>query len=79
MQTVWDTDCLNAAAGILAKDPEGLRLVLDAVDRLSEDPRPADSLEFSGPDVRRLFVGLYRVLYEIGPDMITIIALHRVS
>jgi mRNA interferase RelE/StbE len=77
---VWDTAALDTAAGILAKDPDGLRLVMDSIDRLADQPRPAESLEFAGPDVRRLFVALYRILYEIGQDdTITIIMIHRVN
>lgn len=78
-QVVWDTAALDAAAGILKHDPAGLAQLMDALDRLAEDPRPAESMEFASADVRRLFVGLYRALYEITNGTIVVIAIHRVS
>lgn len=74
----WDTGAIDAVAGFLKHDPDGLLQLLDAIDRLATDPRPQESTEFNGRDVRRLFVGLYRVLYEVGPDVITIIVIHKV-
>ena len=44
---------ISQAAGFL-DDPEGLCEVLDAVDRLAEDPRPAP---YGSPDLRRLRAG----------------------
>jgi mRNA interferase RelE/StbE len=69
---VWNEHALNAAAGFLADDPQALRQLLDAVDQLGDDPRPEDSLEFGFPDLRRLRIGRYRVLYEIS-DVVTVI------
>jgi mRNA interferase RelE/StbE len=57
----------------------GLRAVLDAVDRLLTNPRPAGSFPFGSPDVRRLRVGRYRVLYEITGDVITAGRIARVK
>ena len=57
-QVVWDTAALDTAAGILKSDPNGLALLMDAIDRLAQDPRPAESMEFASADVRRLFIGL---------------------
>ena len=39
--------------------------MLDAIDRLADDPRPAGSFPYGSPDLRRLRAGRYRVLYEI--------------
>lgn len=49
---VWSERALNAAAGFLADDSQGLRQLLDAVDHLGEDPQPADSLEYGSPALR---------------------------
>ena len=39
--------------------------VLDAIDLLAEDLRPAGSFPYGSPGRRRLRVGRYRILYEI--------------
>jgi hypothetical protein len=44
---------ISQAAGFL-DDPEGLREMLDVVDRLAEDPRPAGSFPRGSPDLRRM-------------------------
>jgi mRNA interferase RelE/StbE len=46
--------------------------VLDAIDRLADDPRPAGSFPYGSPDLRRLRVGRYRILYEITGDTVAI-------
>jgi mRNA interferase RelE/StbE len=46
--------------------------VLNAVDRLADEPRPAGSFPYGSPDLRRLRVGRYRVLYEIKDDVISV-------
>jgi hypothetical protein len=38
-------------------DPQGMREVLDAIDQLADDPRPAGSFPYGSPDLRRLRVG----------------------
>jgi len=40
---------------------------VDAIDRLADNPRPAGSFPYGSPDLRRLRVGRYWVLYEISP------------
>jgi mRNA interferase RelE/StbE len=69
---------LDQAAGFLADDPGGVGAVVDAVDRLALDPRPEGSFAFGSPDVRRLRVGRYRVLYEIVGDEVSIIRIARI-
>ena len=49
-------------------DPAGLTEVLDAIDALADDPRPAGS--FHRGNYHRLRVGRYRVLYEVGEDVV---------
>jgi mRNA interferase RelE/StbE len=71
LQVDYDERAISQAAGFL-DDPQGIRAVLDAIDRLAEDPRPAGSFPYGSPDLRRLRVGRYRVLYEITEDAIAI-------
>jgi mRNA interferase RelE/StbE len=65
----YDEKAIDQAAGFL-DDPQGIREVLDAIDRLADDPRPAGS--FHRGDYHRLRVGRYRVLYEITEDVVSI-------
>ncbi|MFB4299963.1 type II toxin-antitoxin system RelE/ParE family toxin [Actinomadura sp. NTSP31] len=60
---VWETK----ATGMLSRfldDPKGTKAVLDAVDQLSEDPRPRSAFPYGDVD-RRLRVDRYRVWYAI--------------
>ena len=67
----YDERAISQAAGFL-NDPQGIRTVLDAIDRLADDPRPAGSFPYGSPDLRRLRVGRYRVLYEITEEAIAV-------
>jgi mRNA interferase RelE/StbE len=67
----YDEHAINQAAAFL-DDPQGIRAVLDAIDQLAGDPRPAGSFPYGSPDLRRLRVGRYRVLYEITADAVAI-------
>jgi mRNA interferase RelE/StbE len=67
----YDERALGQAAAFL-DDPQGIRAVLDAIDRLADDPRPAGSFPYGSPDLRRLRVGRYRILYEITDDTIAV-------
>ena len=67
----YDERAISQAAAFL-DDPPGIRVVLDAIDRLADDPRPAGSFPYGSPDLRRLRVGRYRVLYEITEDAIAV-------
>jgi hypothetical protein len=49
----------NAEDTAFLDDPPGIRAVLDAIDGLADDPRPAGSFPYGSPDVR-LRVGRYR-------------------
>ena len=67
----YDERAINQAAAFL-DEPQGMRTVLDAIDRLADDPRPAGSFPYGSPDLRRLRVGRYRILYEIADDAIAV-------
>jgi mRNA interferase RelE/StbE len=71
LQVDYDERAISQAAGFL-DDPQGIRAVLDAIDWLADDPRPTGSFPYGSPDLRRLRVGRYRVLYEITDDAIAV-------
>jgi mRNA interferase RelE/StbE len=71
LRVEYDERAINQAAAFL-DDPQGIRQVLDAIDRLADHPRPAGSFPYGSPDLRRLRVGRYRVLYEITEDTVAI-------
>ena len=67
----YDERAISQAAEFL-DDSQGIRAVLDAIDRLADDPRPAGSFPYGSPDLRRLRVGRYRVLYEITEEAVAV-------
>ena len=67
----YDERAISQSAAFL-DDPQGMRAMLDAIDRLADDPRPAGSFPYGSPGLRRLRVGRYRVLYEITEDAIAV-------
>ena len=69
---------VSLSLGSYLDDPAGLREVLEAIDGLAEDPRPPASVPW-GPAHGRLHVGRYRVVYEIGTDVISVRRIDRVS
>ena len=69
-------EATSAAARFLKDDPNGLRQVLSAVDRLPDQPRPPCSGALGSQGLRRLHCGRYRVVYDISDTTITIIVLH---
>ncbi|MFD8911382.1 type II toxin-antitoxin system RelE/ParE family toxin [Streptomyces sp. NPDC059575] len=75
-EIVFEPHALNAAARFLAEDPGGLAVVLDTIDKLAHDPRPAGSTPYGSADLRRLRIGDYRVLYVIEQDIIQILVTH---
>ncbi|MGP3990807.1 type II toxin-antitoxin system RelE family toxin [Streptomyces sp. 3N207] len=73
---VWEEAALNAAARFLKDDADGLRRLMDAVDLLAEQPRPEGTVEYGSPDLRRMYVGRYRVMYEITGSTVTVVVMH---
>lgn len=71
LRTEYDERAIGQAAAFL-DDPQGIREVLDAIDRPADEPRPAGSFPYGSPDLRRLRVGRYRVLYEITEEAVAI-------
>lgn len=52
----YDERAISQAAAFL-DDPHGTGAVLDAIDRLADEPSPAGSFPYGSPDLRRLRVG----------------------
>ena len=67
----YDERAIDQAAAFL-DDPPGILEVLEAIHRLADDPRPAGSFPYGSPDLRRLRVGRYRILYEITGNTIAV-------
>jgi mRNA interferase RelE/StbE len=72
----WYEAALNTVAGFIAEDPSGLDEFFDALDQLTDDPRPRKSKALTTPNLRRLRVGRYRALYEIVDSVNSIIVIH---
>ncbi|MEV4228651.1 type II toxin-antitoxin system RelE/ParE family toxin [Streptomyces bobili] len=70
----FEPHALDMAARFLQEDPSGLALLLDSIDKLAHDPRPAGSIPYGAPDLRRLRIGDYRVLYVIDEAVIRVLA-----
>lgn len=75
-EVIWSERALDQAAGFLKDDPVGLEQLLSAVDLLADDPRPAGTTEYGSPDLRRLHVGRYRVLYDVNDSIVTVVVIH---
>jgi len=72
----WEPPAVAAASRYLADDPDGLAALITGIDALTAEPRPDESFPFGSPDLRRLHVGRYRVLYEISDDTHEILITH---
>ncbi|MDN4482067.1 type II toxin-antitoxin system RelE family toxin [Demequina lignilytica] len=63
----------RAAREVAGLDRVPRKRVLDAIERLGRDPRPAGARRLVGAEgVWRLRAGDYRVIYEIDDDVITV-------
>ena len=69
MRIRW-TPAAAASARRFMRDQADMRAVAAAVERLADDPYPAEA--FHRGRYHRLRVGAYRVLYVIDEDVITI-------
>ncbi len=75
-ELVWADEALAVAQIFMADDPNGLAAVFDAVDELADDPRPASAFALGNPDLLRLRVGRYRVLYAVDERVVRIQVIH---
>jgi mRNA interferase RelE/StbE len=74
---VFIEEPVSLSLGKYLDDPPGLAQVLDAIDNLADDPDPVGSVPW-GSVIRRLHIGSYRVLYEIGETTIWVRRVDRV-
>ncbi|MDT9698807.1 type II toxin-antitoxin system RelE/ParE family toxin [Streptomyces sp. P17] len=73
-EVIWEPEALTQAERLAKDDPDGVRQVFHAVDRLADDPRPDGA--FGSADVLRVHVGRYRVMYEISDQQIRVSVIH---
>jgi mRNA interferase RelE/StbE len=72
----WEPRAVAAASRFLKDDSEGLAQVLAATDYLLTDPRPSGSTAYGSPDLRRIRVGWYRLVYEVDDTASTVNIIH---
>ncbi|WP_329028406.1 type II toxin-antitoxin system RelE family toxin [Streptomyces sp. NBC_00690] len=73
-EVIWEPEALAQAAKFAQDDPDGVRQVFTAVDRLADHPRPKGA--FGSSDLLRIHVGRYRVLYEISAQKVRVSVIH---
>jgi mRNA interferase RelE/StbE len=73
-QVIWEPEALARAERFAKTDPDGVRLVFAAIDRLADDPRPQGA--FGSSCLLRVHVGRYRVMYEIDDGKLRVSVLH---
>ncbi|MEV5958191.1 type II toxin-antitoxin system RelE/ParE family toxin [Streptomyces sp. NPDC051987] len=71
---MWEPEALTQAERLAKDDPEGVRQVFTAVDRLAGNPRPDGA--FGSADLLRIHSGRYRVLYEIHDRQVRVNVIH---
>jgi mRNA interferase RelE/StbE len=71
LRVEYDERAIDQAAAF-PDDPDGIRAMLEAIDRLADAPRPAGSFPYGSPDLRWPRVGRYRVLYEITGETVAV-------
>ena len=74
MRILW-SEIAQATFVRFVADQAGMTAVNRAVEALADDPAPPSA--FVRGAYRRLRVGLYRVLYEVEGDLITIARIDR--
>jgi mRNA interferase RelE/StbE len=63
----------SVAKDLRAIPKKDLVRILTHIDSLALDPRPPGSEKLSGLDRYRLRTGVYRILYEIEDDVLTVL------
>jgi mRNA-degrading endonuclease RelE of RelBE toxin-antitoxin system len=76
VKIVWRHAALTSARRFMA-DQAGMRDVNRAIASLTENPGPPAA--FVRGSYRRLRVGIYRVLYEVEGDVVTIVRVDKVA
>lgn len=73
---IWEPRAVAAASRYLEDDSEGLKQVLAATGHLRSEPRPEGSTAYGSPDLRRIRIGWYRMVYEIDDTTATVNIIH---
>ncbi|MFD5557653.1 type II toxin-antitoxin system RelE/ParE family toxin [Streptomyces sp. NPDC127068] len=73
-EVIWEPEALTQAERFAKNDPDGIRQVFATVDRLADNPRPDGA--FGSPDLLRIHVAAYRVMYEISDQQIRVSVIH---
>ncbi|MCZ7430147.1 type II toxin-antitoxin system RelE family toxin [Streptomyces sp. WMMC1477] len=73
-EVIWEPEALAQAERLAKDDPDGVRQVFAAVDRLADNPRPDGA--FGSADVLRIHVGRYRVMYEVNDRQVRVSVIH---
>jgi mRNA interferase RelE/StbE len=69
-------ESVSLSLGKYLDEPAALIELMNAIDALADDPRPASSVAW-GPRMSRLHVGPYRVLHEISEEEIRVRRIDR--
>lgn len=75
MRIEWTPGALTSAARFMADQP-GMRAINAAIIGLAGDPEPPEAFVRGG--YRRLRAGVYRVMYAVEEDIITVLRVDRV-
>ncbi|MFR9722954.1 type II toxin-antitoxin system RelE family toxin [Streptomyces sp. MS19] len=79
MSTIeWDPKAKKSLARLAKQDPGGTDQVLDSINLLARNPRPAGAQPY-GASLLRMRVGFYRVVYEIVREKPLIISIEHVG
>ncbi|MFJ8098048.1 type II toxin-antitoxin system RelE family toxin [Streptomyces griseofuscus] len=73
-EVIWEPEALAQAERFAKDDPDRVRQVFTAVDRLADNPRPDGA--FGSPDLLRIHISRYRVLYEISDQQVRVSVIH---
>lgn len=63
----------SAVKEIKKLPPKDLKRILNAIEKLADDPHPQNSKKLSAQEKYRLRVGDYRILYSIEDDRLVIV------
>ena len=66
----------SARKDVRRLDPQVRRRVIEAIEALADDPRPAGSVTLTGsPGWRRIRIGGYRVIYDVNDRALVVLVL----
>jgi mRNA interferase RelE/StbE len=72
----WRSAAKQKIVEFRKSDPEGVDQIFDAVNMLAHDPRPDGAHRYGSPDVLRIHIGRYRLLYEVSDVVVAISVIH---